>query len=215
MTFIQHGWEFLVIALLAVFISFIVWKMKRARMLVWCLVMFSMLILVLTMFFYRDPVRTIPEQSGIIVSPADGKIVAIDTVSQIWWNNESMLRISIYLSLMNVHINRIPVSGTVMLKKRYDGSFHPAYSKDASDKNTAVLLGIQTDIGPVFIKQITGMLARRIICRPQIGDSVNIGQKYGLIKLGSRVECFLPLNTFPEVKINEDVKAGESVLAKY
>ena len=170
------------------------------------------IIFLLTLYFFRDPERQLPSGQNIIVSPADGKIVSIESVRESEFINEGTHKISIFMSPLDVHINRIPISGRVTYFRYVHGKFLAAYKPEASTRNEQTIIGIENQRIRIMFKQIAGVLARRIICRISENQSVEIGQRFGLIKFGSRVEIFLPFQV--ELKIKEGQKAigGETIL---
>ena len=170
------------------------------------------IILFLTLNFFRDPERKSPEKDGIIVAPADGKIIVIrDNITNLFVG-ENCTQISIFMSPLNVHVNRIPISGKVEHLKYHEGKFIAAFEDKASENNERMETGIVAKNGKIMFTQIAGFLARRIINDLKIGDSVTIGNRFGMIKFGSRVDIFVPGNWNPIVKLNENVYAGETIL---
>jgi phosphatidylserine decarboxylase len=163
-------------------------------------------------YFFRDPQRVIPAESGIIVSPADGRVVEI--VDEML-DSEMGHRISIFLSIWNVHVQRAPASGRVADVVYRPGLFSAAFRSDASRENEQNIIYLHTPNGNVIFKQIAGAIARRVICWKEEGQEVVMGERVGLIRFGSRVDVWLPLNTQVEVHRGQNVKGGESVLAKW
>jgi len=161
----------------------------------------------LIMLFFRDPERKLPQGDNLIVSPADGKVVKIESKSD-------MKVISIFLSIFNVHINRVPVSGVVHRLKYQKGKFKAAFSKEASDINERFEIEIKTDKGNVITHQIAGVLARRVVCRLREGQSVKIGDRFGLIRFGSRVDLFLPLSAELEISKGQRVKGAKTIIGR-
>jgi phosphatidylserine decarboxylase len=172
------------------------------------------IILFLTLNFFRDPERKTPEKDGIIVSPADGKIIVIRENIRNSFVGENCNQISIFMSPLNVHVNRIPISGKVEYLKYIEGKFIAAFEDKASENNERMETGIVTQNGKVLFTQIAGFLARRIVNDLKIGDSITIGNRFGMIKFGSRVDIFAPVNWTPIVKLNDNVYAGETILFK-
>ena len=172
------------------------------------------IILFLTLNFFRDPERKTPNESGIIVAPADGKVIVLRENIASSFIGENCNQISIFMSPLNVHVNRIPISGKVEHLKYYEGKFIAAFEDKASENNERMETGIITDNGKVLFTQIAGFLARRIVNDLKIGDSVIIGNRFGMIKFGSRVDIFVPGNWTPAVQMNENVYAGETILFK-
>ena len=173
------------------------------------------LILTLFMFyFFRDPDRTTAHDPDAFYSPADGRIVVISKAEENETLNAEMLKISIFMSPLNVHVNRAPCDGTVRSVKHYPGKFHNASTDNASLQNEHITMLLDCkDHGQIVVKQIAGTIARRAVCRVKPGDTVKQGERYGMIKFSSRVDIFLPLDTEVKVKWDNMVKAGETILA--
>lgn len=164
-------------------------------------------------FFFRDPNRNVPTADNLVVSPADARIMAAG--ERVWpgapqgeWQVVSM-----FLSPLDVHVNRTPVGGTVTRVEYHPGQFLPAYRKEAGQLNEWTEVWFDRPGGPIVARQIVGVLARRIVCRLQVGDRVAAGQRYGVMKFGSRMDLFLPLSATIRVKVGEKVVAGETTIA--
>jgi len=172
--------------------------------------------LVITFFicwFFRDPDRIIPTQEGAVVSPADGKVIFRDIVEDCPFIEGPCLKISIFMSIFNVHVNRIPHEGTISRVAYNPGKFFTANLDKASRDNEQNAVVVQIEKGrKICFIQIAGLVARRIICRVQEGDSLLRGQRFGMICFGSRLDIYLPPDTVPKISIGEKVKAGTSVL---
>jgi phosphatidylserine decarboxylase len=164
--------------------------------------------------FFRDPVRTIPDEPGAVVSPADGKVVEIAIVDESPFYDGACLRISIFLNVFNVHVNRVPVDATVTRIERQSGVYLNAMNPKSSTHNVANTLWLDTPHGPMTVRQITGAVARRIVCRAEAGDAYARGEKFGMIKFGSRTELYLPAAAHAEVRVGQTVKGGSSILAR-
>ena len=160
-------------------------------------------------FFFRDPDREIPAGPGLVVSPGDGRVVEIRTLPE-----SGRTRVSIFLSLFNVHINRAPVAGAVRSVQYQPGRFLPANMERAALENERNDLTIDSELGEVRLSQIAGVVARRIVCWKKPGDPVSVGERIGLIQFGSRLEVVLPPGANPEVVVGSKVKGGSSVLAR-
>lgn len=163
-------------------------------------------------WFFRDPERVIPDDDRAIICPADGKVVAVSPGTH-EFGLESALKVSVFMSVFNVHVNRIPVSGTVTDIAYRPGKFFSANLDKASQDNerNAVFL----DIGAgrmLVVVQIAGLIARRIVCKIQKGDRLRAGQRFGIICFGSRVDCYLPSGATPAVSVGDKVLAGSSIL---
>ena len=162
------------------------------------------------LWFFRDPDRAITAEPGAVVSPADGKITDVATVTT---GSEKQLRLSIFLSVFNVHVNRVPIGGVIRDIRYQRGKFLDARSPDCADLNEQNIVTVEGQGQTVVFKQIAGLLARRIVFNPKVGDRVERGQRIGLIKFGSRCDVFLDASARPNVKVGDRVKGGASVLA--
>ncbi|MFN3393347.1 MAG: phosphatidylserine decarboxylase [Candidatus Thermochlorobacter sp.] len=171
-------------------------------------------LMVFTLQFFRDPERTPPRTERVILSPADGKIVLIKDTEHPFFNGAAKL-VSIFMSPINVHVNRNPISGKVVHLRHIEGEYIAAFDHQSGERNERTEIGIENAHIKVFFKQISGYVARRIICELEPNDTVQIGARFGMIKFGSRVDVFMP----PEVKLcvreGERVTAGETILAEY
>jgi phosphatidylserine decarboxylase len=166
-------------------------------------------------YFFRDPERTLPEDSGAMVSPADGKIIRVEEMFDDRFLHQDVLRISIFMNVFNVHVNRIPLAGTVRRIIFQPGRFYAADQDKAALHNEHCAMIVATAAGQQYAAvQIAGLIARRIVCRAEPGDQVQAGQRYGLIRFGSRVDLYLPKGSEAVVKVGEKVRSGETVLAR-
>lgn len=177
------------------------------------IVILSALLLALNVNFFRDPERTAPSGDSLVLAPADGKIIAIRTVVQKEYLDSEAALISIFMSPLNVHVNRNPIGGTVGYLRYVEGEFFAAYEDKASEKNEQMVIGIEGLRGRVLFKQIAGFVARRIVCTLKVGDSVRAGERFGMIKFGSRVDIFIPQRATIRAKVGDVTTAGETVLA--
>ncbi|MEW6233061.1 MAG: phosphatidylserine decarboxylase [Chloroflexota bacterium] len=167
-------------------------------------------------FFFRDPERQVQAPPGAILSPADGRVVEIGEVYEGRFLDQPARRVSIFLSLLDVHLNRSPIGGRVTYLKYEKGRFWPAFASSAPAENERNFVGIEGDRGKVLVVQIAGVLARRIECRVSEGDVVELGQRIGMIRLGSRTELFLPkVATEVLVQPGDRVKAGETIIGRW
>ena len=164
-------------------------------------------------YFFRDPDRIVPNSQGTVVSPADGKVIAIESPEATPYYEGDCKKISIFMSVFNVHVNRIPYEGTIRSVSYYPGKFIAANRDKASSDNERNAIFIETGKGHrITAVQIAGLIARRIICTVQNGDSVRRGQRLGMICFGSRLDVYLPVETTIEVKVGDHIKAGASVI---
>ncbi|MCK5076118.1 MAG: phosphatidylserine decarboxylase family protein [Calditrichia bacterium] len=173
------------------------------------------IVAVFNLYFFRDPERRVTSDANTIFSPADGKVVLIKEVLEQEFFKGPALQISIFLSVFNVHVNRIPISGKVEYFKYKEGKFLAAFKHEASDSNEQTMIGISGNKGKVLFKQIAGIIARRIICTVKEGDEATQGDRMGMIKYGSRVDVFLPVSCKVFVKNGDVVKGGLSVLGEF
>ncbi|MCB0212686.1 MAG: phosphatidylserine decarboxylase [Anaerolineae bacterium] len=166
-------------------------------------------------YFFRDPDREPPSTAGEwILAPADGKITDIELIHEPEYFRRSVRRISLFLSVLDVHVQRAPYQGTVKFLHYQPGDFAPAFLSDTRS-NESNLLVMATPHGEVGIKQIAGILARRIICRPALGDELVRGERFGLIKFGSRVDLFLPPNAEILVSVGDQIYGGQTIVARW
>jgi phosphatidylserine decarboxylase len=176
------------------------------------LLVVAILLITFTLYFFRDPDRTPPGRNDVIVSPADGRILFVKEIEDDKYIQGKALQVSIFMSPLNVHVNRIPISGKIEYLKHYDGRYVAAFDEKATDLNEKTEIGINSKYGKVFFTQVAGMVARRIVNTLSIGDSVEISKRFGMIKFGSRVDVVVPPDWKEKVKKDESVVAGESIL---
>jgi len=165
-------------------------------------------------YFFRDPERQIPEEPGLVVSPADGRVMIAGTSDGRWAPPGSWKQITIFLSPMDVHINRTPVAGRVVRVEYRPGKFLPAYNEGSND-NELNEVWVEHDGHPVVFRQVVGILARRIVCRVHEGQVLERGERVGLMKFGSRMDVFLPTDATLRVGVGDRVIGGETVLASF
>jgi len=174
--------------------------------------------LVVTLFviyFFRDPARVTPNDPEAVICPADGKIICIKEIDDDRFFTGKSLKISIFMNVFNVHVNRIPLAGTVREISFKPGKFYSADKDKAALHNEYCAVSLVTATGiPYTVVQVAGLIARRIVCRAEIDDKVAAGDRYGLIRFGSRVDLYLPPGTKVEVALREHVRAGETILAR-
>ena len=180
----------------------------------------GLVLLALTLFvafFFRDPERSAPEDERCIIAPADGKVVTIETNTQEKrFLNAPATRVGIFMSPLDVHVNRVPISGMVESVRYQAGQFRPAFAADATEVNEQNAVTVSDAQGRrVLFVQVAGILARRIICHLQGGERVTQGDRYGLIMLGSRVDVYCPPEVHVKVQVGQLVRAGETVIAEY
>ena len=165
-------------------------------------------------FFFRNPSRDIVLQDHHVLSPADGKVVVIQEVTEDEYFQGRCIQISVYMSPLNVHINRSPVGGVVKFCKHHPGKYLVAWHPKSSTHNEHTTLVIENKAGiSILVRQIAGFVARRIKCYPKVGDQLQQGEEFGFIKFGSRADVFLPLDADIKVSLGDKVQGGISVLA--
>jgi phosphatidylserine decarboxylase len=172
----------------------------------------SLVLTLFVLFFFRDPERTIPEGKGLVVSPADGKVIVIKDIYEPAYLKQEVKQISIFLSVFNVHVNRAPIGGAIEVVKYNPGKFHVASVDKASLDNEQTSMVIAAGKDKILVKQIAGLIARRIVCYARPGDTIKTGERYGLIRFGSRVDIFLPKTAEIRVRLGDRVKGGEDVI---
>jgi phosphatidylserine decarboxylase len=175
----------------------------------------AFLLLAFTVYFFRDPRRVIPPGPECIVSPADGRVIATGEVKNVEGYDGPARTVAIFLSVWDVHVNRIPVDGKVARLEYRKGDFKRAYLSDASEHNEQTRILIDSPRGKVLVRQIAGILARRIVCRLREGDAVARGERFGMIKFGSRMELALPLSVQLRVSVGDKVKGGETIIGVF
>jgi phosphatidylserine decarboxylase len=168
-----------------------------------------------TLNFFRDPNRITPNEPNIIVSPADGKVVQIIRFKEDEFLHCNAIQVSIFMSPLDVHVNRFPISGTIRLFRHIPGKHLVAFEDKSSALNERTHIGIERNGFKVLFKQIAGTVARRIVADLQVGQTAVIGERFGMIKFGSRVDVIMPAETIVTVALNDRVRAGESILGKF
>jgi phosphatidylserine decarboxylase len=173
----------------------------------------ALVLTLFVLFFFRDPERAVPEGAGVVVSPADGKVIVIKDIYEPDYLKRDVKQISIFLSVFNVHVNRAPIGGAIELVKYNPGKFHVASVDKASLDNEQTSMVIGNGKHTILVKQIAGLIARRIVCYARPGDAVAAGERYGLIRFGSRVDIFLPRDAELKVKLGDRIKGARDVIA--
>jgi phosphatidylserine decarboxylase len=208
----RDGWMFIIIGI--VLTVAVIWMATRwdSRVLFGAGIFLSLATL-FVVYFFRDPERTVMSEPGMLIAPADGRIVLIDTLASHPFVGPNTIQVSIFLSVFNVHVNRVPASGRIEFVKYHPGKFVAAYLDKASLENEQTEIGMTTNWGRrITLKQIAGILARRIVCRLSEGDSVSVGSRFGMIKFGSRVDLLVPADSRITVRVGDHVRGGETVM---
>jgi phosphatidylserine decarboxylase len=213
----REGYKILAIGFVILLIlniaSMIIWSDNSLAK--WIFLLCSALVYVFILFFFRLPVRHLEPDPGLIYAPADGKVVVIEETVENEYFRDTRLQISIFMSPFNMHSNRYPVSGRVKYVNYHSGNYMVAWHPKSSELNERSTIVIETENGTeILVRQIAGAIARRIVTYAKEGQKVTQGGELGFIKLGSRVDIFLPLGTEIEVPILQQVKANKSIIAK-
>ena len=207
----KEGYPFIIVLLILTLVIRIIGHVAELYILMDCAVIPGLLLL-FCLNFFRDPKREIPKGKGIFVSPADGKIVQIKSIEDPDIGKANL--VSIFLNVFNVHVNRTPVGGSISKVQHKKGKFLAAFNHSASDENEQSNIHIHSEEGMIKVKQIAGLLARRIRCYVQKGNHLNIGDKLGFIMFGSRVDIILPVTINLMVELGQKLKGGESIIGK-
>lgn len=203
----REGYPFIIIAGFLIIIPFLTDGYE------W-LAVIPILITLFMLYFFRDPERNIPQKSDVLVSPADGKIIVCDSVFEQEFLQSECRMISIFMSPLDVHINRMPCDCVIVDIRHKKGKFLSAFKPEASVVNESISIVIETSYGKILLRQVAGFVARRAVCRGKIGERYNRGERFGIIKFSSRVDIYLPHSIKETVSINQRVKAGESIIGE-
>jgi phosphatidylserine decarboxylase len=212
-SFAREGFIFIAIAALIAAGSYAV-ALNRRSWPVWLLAFVLTLLALWVAYFFRDPERAGARGDRVVIAPADGKVVLIQEVDEPAFMGGRARRVSIFMNVFNVHVNRYPVSGTVRYVQYSPGKFLNAAVEKASLENEQSSVGIETMHGRILVRQIAGLIARRIVTYGTLGEHVEQAQRMGLIRFGSRVDLFLPLDAVVKVKIGDAPVAGTTVIAE-
>ena len=166
------------------------------------------------LFFFRDPDRSVPDNPRALVSPADGRVIAVDENIPDYFRG-SKKRVSIFLSMLDVHINRVPVDGKINRVDHRSGRFRAAFTETAAEENEHTIIEIENSYGKIGFCQRAGMIARRIVCNLKDGQTVQRGERFGMIRFGSRVDLYLPENVSISVSKGARVTGGETVIGEF
>jgi len=175
----------------------------------------SIIFFFLILQFFRNPIRKVTASENEVVAPADGKVVVIEEVEETEYFKDKRLQVSIFMSPINVHVNRYPINGKVQYAKYHPGKYLVAWHPKSSTENERTTVVVENDKIAVLFRQIAGALARRIVMYSKENDIANKGEDFGFIKFGSRVDLFFPLGTKIEVELNQVVKGNKTIIASY
>ncbi len=211
----KYGYDVVgVVLLLVVICSALSFYFIEARALKYPLIISLLVLLLFTLNFFRDPDRSTPAGANLIVAPADGKVVLIRDVAEGDFLKGDAVQVSIFMSPLNVHVNRYPISGAVGCFQYFPGEYLVAFDEKASLRNERTHIGIENGAMRVLFKQIAGFVARRIVAEVKVGDRVVAGERFGMIRFGSRVDVIMPRQVTLKVKLGDKTVAGETVLAE-
>ncbi|MES2829120.1 MAG: phosphatidylserine decarboxylase family protein [Bacteroidota bacterium] len=217
MTIHKEGYTTIAISLLFIFIlnAVIDYRFADIAWLRWSAYIISIALFLIVLQFFRNPSRSFISGNNLVICPADGKVVVIEETDEGEYFKEKRLQVSIFMSPVNVHINRNPISGVVKFFKYHPGKYLAAWNPKSSTENERTTVVVEHDNGtPILFRQIAGALARRIVWYVKEGDIVEQSKEFGFIKFGSRVDIFLPLGTKINLELNQVVKGGITVLAE-
>jgi phosphatidylserine decarboxylase len=201
----------LLLSLVVILISIFFIKIDFIK---YALIVLSSALLIFTVYFFRDPDRITPKGENLIISPADGKVIQIKDVYEDKYLKTDCTQISIFMSPLNVHVNRVAIDGTVEYFEHIPGKYMVAFAEKSSTLNERTLIGINNGKQKLLFKQIAGFIARRIVADLKVGMKVKAGERFGMIKFGSRVDVLIPKKSAIRIKLNENVRAGETILAE-
>jgi phosphatidylserine decarboxylase len=202
-----EGWPFILVAWLLV--------LGAALPGWWITTAITAVLAIWVVAFFRDPVRDGPRGEGVVIAPADGKVVSVITIDEPEVIGGPAIRISIFMNVFDVHVNRYPVDGQITFRRHREGKFFNAATEKAALENEQSDVGLRTVRGSLLVRQIAGLVARRIITDHAVGHTARQGDRMGLIRFGSRVDVFLPAGTTVRVSVGERTVAGRTVLAEW
>ena len=217
MTIHKEGYTTIALTVLFIFVlnAFVDYKFSDLAWLRWSAYLLSLLLFVIVLQFFRNPSRSLTAGDQLVICPADGKVVVIEETEEGEYFKDKRLQVSIFMSPINVHINRNPVSGLVKFFKYHPGKYLAAWNPKSSTENERTTTVVEHANGtPILFRQIAGALARRIVWYVKEGDQVVQGEQFGFIKFGSRVDIFLPIGTDVKLVLGQVVKGGITVLAE-
>jgi phosphatidylserine decarboxylase len=203
-TLYEGRWIFAVLIVIAV----ILWMIKPP------LVILPALLILFCINFFRDPDRVAPADPKAVVSAADGTVTAVEELEETEVTKTRMKRVAIFLSVFNVHTNRAPLDGKVIYTKHFPGTYLDARNPESSRKNEAMTWGFETPHATLVVRQITGAIARRIVAWSKPGDTLKKGERFGMIRFGSRTEVYVPMDCEITVKPGDKVRGGATIIAK-
>jgi phosphatidylserine decarboxylase len=205
-TLYEGRWIFAVLFLLAAVGWALMW---------WWLLIPALLLIVFCINFFRDPDRVAPADPNAIIAAADGTVADVVEIEEGEVVKQRMKRVGIFLSVFDVHTNRAPIDGKVSYIQHYPGTYHDARHAKASTENEAQTWAFESPTSTIVVRQITGAIARRIVAWSKLGDTLRKGERFGMIRFGSRTEIYCPMDCEITVKIGDKVKGGQTIIARY
>ena len=213
----RYGYDNAIPMLIIGFSLIILAAFVFSNVLSWISAVLGCIVILFTLWFFRDPMRVVPEKAlhdhSIVIAPADGKVVEILEIEEHEFFKGKARQISIFLSPLDVHVNRSPVTGKVDFYRYMQGDYMVAWHPKASELNEQSRIGVETAYGKVLFKQITGVLARRIVCTVKQGDTLQTGEQIGMMKFGSRMDIILPMDAEIHVQKDQRTRGGETPIA--
>lgn len=216
MTIHKEGYSSIALCILFIFIlnALVQYLLPDLNWLHWVIYILSFVLFVIILQFFRSPDIILQRNDAQVICPADGKVVVIEETEETEFLKDKRIQISVFMSPINVHVNRNPISGKVIFSKYHPGKFLVAWHPKSSTENERTTIVVENSNGvPILFRQIAGALARRIVCYSKEGDEAVQGEQFGFIKFGSRVDVFLPLGSEINVELNQIVRGGVTVLA--
>ncbi|MGB8658615.1 MAG: phosphatidylserine decarboxylase family protein [Candidatus Zixiibacteriota bacterium] len=210
----KEGYPFVIPTAGISLLLFAVW-IYHERFVAFLLAVVFLALSLFVIFFFRDPGRETPQGKDLILSAADGKVIFIQPFDHLEFLGGGGTMVSVFMSIFDVHVNRAPISGLVKYFKHNPGRFLPAFKDKASLENEQTELGLENGQLRVVVRQIAGIIARRIVCRVKPGDTLESGERFGMIRFGSRVDLFLPQSVELKVRLHQRVTAGETVIGVF
>jgi phosphatidylserine decarboxylase len=204
----REGWPIILFSLVMAILLFCISSVRWLATVPFLFMLFSI-------YFFRNPKRVINAGQSLILAPSDGKVLSVDVVEEDKYLKCKAIQVRIFMSLFDVHVNRIPVSGIVEWTKKTGGIYLPAYKAESSDKNVRNYTGIKSAYGRILVVQVTGLIARRIVSWIKPGDRVTAGERFGLIRFGSCTELYLPPRAKIEVVPGQKVIGGETIIGRF
>jgi phosphatidylserine decarboxylase len=212
----KEGYKIVIISLL-VYLGLIAgfyFLLMGIPALFYCLSGLSLIVFIWILHFFRNPVRKIQIDNSKVISPADGKVVVIEKTTETEYFNDERIQVSIFMSPLNVHVNRFPISGEIVYTKYHKGKYLVAWNPKSSTENERSTTVIRRDDGKeILVRQIAGIMARRIITYSKTGTKINQGEELGFIRFGSRVDLFFPVGTKITAQLNQSVKGNRDIIA--